>query len=108
MGIQRVLDGIETQILMMIKEGELGVVGTTDKAAMGYYVVRWLSEPYSLQADTVGMSGVIGAGTKVVNAIYYNRVAHALFWLHSIRGVDGDQSLVCVANWFGNGGSQCS
>ncbi len=80
MGIQRVLNAIETRISMMIKEGELGVVGTTDEAAMGYFVVRWLSEPYSLQADTVGMSGVIGAGTMVVNAIYYNRVARAPFW----------------------------
>jgi hypothetical protein len=76
-GIQCVLNAIEVHISIMIKEGELGAVGTTDKAAMGYYVVRWLSKLYSLQADTVGMAGVIGAGTMVVDAIHYNRVVCA-------------------------------
>jgi hypothetical protein len=50
---------------LMIREGQVGAVGTTDKAAMGYYVMEWLSEPYALQADTDGMSGVIGAGAMV-------------------------------------------
>jgi len=84
-GIQCVLYAIEVRISTMIKEGELGAAGTTDEAAMGYYVVRWLSEPYSLQTDTVGMAGVIGAGTMVVNAIYYNRVVRAPFWYTQSR-----------------------
>ncbi len=77
---QCVLNAIEVRILMMIKEGEVGAVGTTDEVAMGYYVVRWLSEPYSLQVDTDGMAGVIGAGTMVVDAIYFNRVRRVPFW----------------------------
>ena len=47
---------------------------------MGYYLVKWLSEPYSLQAETEGMSGVIGAGSMVVDAVYYNRVERAPYW----------------------------
>jgi hypothetical protein len=43
-------------ILLMIREGEVGMVGMTDEAVMGYYVVKWLSESYSLQVDTDGMS----------------------------------------------------
>jgi hypothetical protein len=73
-------NAIEACILMMIREGEVGAVGMTDKVAMGYYVVRWLSKPYSLQVDTDGMAGVIGTGTMVVDAIYFNRVARAPFW----------------------------
>jgi hypothetical protein len=48
---------------------------------MGYYLVKWLSEPYALQDDTLdGMSGMIGVGTMVVNAIYFNRVKRAPHW----------------------------
>jgi hypothetical protein len=51
-----------------------------DDAAMGYYVVKWLSEPYMLQEDTDGMSRTIGMGTMVFNALYFNRVEHAPHW----------------------------
>jgi hypothetical protein len=58
----------------------VGAIGTADDAAMGYYVVKWLSEPYTLQEDTDSMSGTICAGTMVVNALYLNRVEHAPHW----------------------------
>ncbi len=51
-----------------------------DNAAMGYYVIKWLSKPYMLQEDTDGMSGTIGAGTMVVKALYFNRVEQAPHW----------------------------
>ena len=35
----------------MICTAEVGVVGTSGEAALGYYVVIWLSEPYTLQED---------------------------------------------------------
>ena len=43
---------------------------------MCYYLVKWLSEPYTLQIDR-GMSGMIPARTMVANALYLNRVQHA-------------------------------
>ncbi len=50
---------------MMTKNiGEVGAVGMSDEAAMGYYVVEWLSEPYSLQVDMDSMAGVIGTGKR--------------------------------------------
>jgi hypothetical protein len=50
---------------------DVGAVGMTDEAAMGYYLVKWLSEPYyTLQADTEGMAGMISAGTMVVEGVY--------------------------------------
>ncbi len=48
--------------MMKINKGEVGAVGMSDKMAMGYYVMEWLSEPYSLQVDMDGMAGVIGTG----------------------------------------------
>jgi hypothetical protein len=59
----------------------VGAIGTADKAAMGYYLVKWLSKPYALQEDMLdGMSGTIGAEMMVVNAIYFNRVERAPHW----------------------------
>ena len=67
-------------MLLMIREGGVGAVGTTDNAAMGYYVVRWTSEPYTLQAVAEGVSGVIAAGVMVVDAVYFNMVGRAPYW----------------------------
>jgi hypothetical protein len=66
--------------MMIINKGEVGAVGTSDEAVMGYYVVELLSEPYSLQMETDGMAGVIGTGKMVVDAIYYSRVPIAPYW----------------------------
>ncbi len=51
-----VLIAMDAWMLLMVWEGEAGAVGTTDKAAMGYYLVKWLSKPYALQSDSEGMS----------------------------------------------------
>ena len=42
-------------LMPMMHIGEVGAVGTTDATAMGYYMVKWLSKPYTLQEETVGM-----------------------------------------------------
>ncbi len=75
-----VLYALEAWLSLMIWEGEVGAVGTTDEAAMGYYVVKWLSEPCALQMDTEGMSGVINAGAMVVDVIFFNRFQRAPYW----------------------------
>jgi hypothetical protein len=36
---------------LMVHEGDIGVVGTDDEAAMGNSLMRWLSEPYTLQEE---------------------------------------------------------
>jgi hypothetical protein len=47
---------------------------------MGYYLVKWLSKPYTLQEDTEGMSGMIPIGSMVVDGLYFNRVQQAPLW----------------------------
>jgi hypothetical protein len=71
---------MEACISLMMRMDDVGAVGTTDEAAMGYYLVKWLSKPYTLQGDTEGMAGMISAGTMVVKGVYYNRVKRALYW----------------------------
>jgi hypothetical protein len=75
-----VLNALEARISLMIREGEVGVVGTMDKAAMGYYIVQWKCEPYALQADAEGMLGIVTAGVMVVDGLYFNRVQRAPCW----------------------------
>ena len=58
----------------MMRIGEVGAVGPKDVAAMGYYLVKWLSEPYTLQVDTEGMAGLTGTGKMVADVLYFNRV----------------------------------
>jgi hypothetical protein len=75
-----VLIAMDVQLSLMVREGEVSAFGTIDKTAMGYYLVKWLSEAYALQADIKGMSGMIVAGLMVVDALYFNRVEHAPYW----------------------------
>jgi hypothetical protein len=71
---QCILNTLEARMSLMMRNGQVGAVGTTDKAAMGYYLVKWLSKPYTLQEDTEGMSGMIPTGSMVVDGLYFNRV----------------------------------
>ena len=70
-----VLNALEARMSLMIKEGEVGAVGTTDKAAMGYYIVQRKSKPYALQADAEGMLGIVMARSMVVDRLYFNNHA---------------------------------
>ena len=65
---------------LIVHEGKVGAVGTTNEAAAGYYLVKWLSEPHTLHADTEGMSEIISAGKMVVDALYFNPVHCAQNW----------------------------
>ncbi len=60
----------EVCISLIIREGKVGAVATTDEAEMGYYVVEWLSKPYSLHEDVEGMSGMIGAGVMAADVFF--------------------------------------
>jgi hypothetical protein len=75
-----VLNVLEARMSLMMRKGQVGAVGTSDKAVMGYYLVKWLSEPYTLQEDTEGMSGMIPTGSMVVDGLYFNRVQRAPHW----------------------------
>ncbi len=78
--VQCVLNVLEALTLLMIRDGEVGAVGTTDNATMGYYVVKWTSKPYALQEETEEVLDAIAAGAMVVDAVYFNMVEHAPYW----------------------------
>jgi hypothetical protein len=68
------LNALVARMSLMMREGHIGAVSMTDEEAMGYYLVKWLSEPYTLQEDTEGMSGMIPIGSMMVGGLYFNRV----------------------------------
>jgi hypothetical protein len=76
-----VLGTMKAPMSLMVREGEMGAIGMADEAALGYYVVKWLSNPYTLQEETAeGMSGIIGVGTMVADVLYFNWVERATHW----------------------------
>ncbi len=75
-----VLNALVACMSLMMRKGHVDAAGTTDKAAMGYYLVKWLSKPYTLQEDTEGMSGMIPVGSMVVDGLYFNRVQLVPLW----------------------------
>jgi hypothetical protein len=47
---------------------------------MEYNVGKWLREPYTLQEETEGMSGMIGMGMMVAGMLYFNQVERTRHW----------------------------
>ncbi len=75
-----VLNALVACMSLMMCKGHIDAVGTTDKKAMGDYLVKLLSEPYTLQEDTEGMAGMIAVGSMVVDGLSFNRVQQAPLW----------------------------
>ena len=61
-----------------IKDGDVGAVSTSDNNTDGYYLVKWCSDPYTLQEDIMNTTftdyEVIEEGDMVCDALYYNLV----------------------------------
>ncbi len=75
-----ILHELEACMSLMMRNGKVGAVGMSNKAVMGHCLIKWLSEPHTLQEDSEGMSGMIPAGSMVVNGLYFNRLQLAPLW----------------------------
>ncbi len=75
-----ILNALEARMSLMMRKGQVGAVGMSDKAAMGYYLIKWLSKPHTLQEDTEDMTGMIPTRSMVVDGLYFNMVQRALHW----------------------------
>ena len=70
-----------------IKDGDVGAVPTSDNNTDGYYLVKWCSDPYTLQEDIVNTTladyEVIEEGDMVCDAMYCNPVPYnnMKYWL---------------------------
>ena len=64
--------------------GTFGAMRTNDKATQGYYLVKWITEPYTVQEDTVMMrvepQQSPFVGEKMCDAVFWNPVPNAIDW----------------------------
>jgi hypothetical protein len=101
--IRYVLSAFEARMSLIMHK--VGAVGMTDEAAAGYYLVKWLSEPYTLHADTKGMSGIISSGKMVVDVLYFNPVHHT----HpaTVSHYDSRGGKAYLSDWLASAANQC-
>ena len=94
--MEEVLAGMETMMAEIIKpskpdgSAQYGAFSTLDEDADGYYVVKWKSEPYTLQEDEelkeYTPAIVLKAGALVCDAEYFNKVPGASLWYTPMQG----------------------
>ena len=65
-----VFDGISDKMDSLGQSGKYGTINTTDTSTMGYYVIKFVSEAYTLQEDTTYNRQIFSAGQLLVKAQY--------------------------------------
>ena len=54
----------------LVRPGKYGAMKTTDTSTMRYYMIKFISESYTLQEDTTCGRQIISAGELIVKAQY--------------------------------------
>ena len=65
-----VLDGISENMSSLVHNRKYGAVNTVDPTTTGYYVVKLISEPYTLQEGETVNKQFINSDRIIVNALY--------------------------------------
>jgi hypothetical protein len=78
-----VLHDYETRALSEIEDGGYGAIDT-DHAQDGYYLIRWVGEPYALDEPTKveGCPQPMPKGTMVCNGKYLTRLTRSPHWFY--------------------------
>ena len=71
---QVLLDGISDNMASLIKSGKFGNMNKKDTSTMGYYVIKFFSEAYTLQEDITCDGKIISAVELVVGSKYLSCV----------------------------------
>ena len=56
---------------LIISEGKYGAIDTDDYLCHGYYIIKFSSSPYTLQADLIIDGQVISYGKVVCEVTYF-------------------------------------
>ena len=80
----------------LIQVGDYAAISTTDrKAESGYYLVRWLSEPYTLQEQKkINYNEIFQAGEVVCKAKYLNSFVGKKQWFTPYTDKSGGETLI--------------
>ena len=80
---ETILRGIEARMNNRILIGTFGAMRMDDEATQGYYLVKWITEPYTVQED-ITMKRVEPQQTTFSGEI----ICNALFWNPVLGSVD--------------------
>ena len=75
-----VLYGISENMSSLVHNGEYGQVNTVDPTKPGYYVIKFISEPYTLQGNKLVNKEVINACEIIVNGVYLIAMKESTNW----------------------------
>ena len=75
-----VLDGISDNISALFQNGKYGVINNADPTIMGYYVVKFLSEPYTLKDNKTVEKQVTKAGELILKEEYISTMKSNTNW----------------------------
>ena len=87
------LHGIEARMNERILIENFGAMRTDDEATQGYYLVKWITKPYTVQEDII-MKGVepqqtAFAGEIICDVLFWNPVPWAVDWYTPMRKREG-------------------
>ena len=68
--LQVVLYGISENMAALVQIDKYGAINTVDTNTMGYYVIKSLSEPYTIQEET-SCDGKISTASEIVVKYQY-------------------------------------
>eukprot|EP00957_Ditylum_brightwellii_P127729 9740765-Ditylum_brightwellii.AAC.1 len=74
------LDSIGLQMADLIKIGLYGAFNTNDPKANGFYIVKFVEHPHTLQSDVVKNDKVIVAGSLVCSTHYMSSAQEKSRW----------------------------
>ena len=81
---ETIIHGIEARINEGILIGHFGAMRTNDEATQEYYLVKWITEPYKGQEDTIMKEVDPQQSTFsreiVCDAVFWNPVPNAIDW----------------------------
>ena len=81
---QVLIDDIIDKMSALVQTGKYGAINTTYTTAMVYYVIKFLSEGYTLQEETTCDGKIITAGELVFKAQYMNCMQDNKKWYWEI------------------------
>ena len=81
---ETILYWIEARMSERILIGTFGAMSTNDETTQGYCAVKWMTEPYTVEEDTV-MKGVERqqstlAGEIICDAVFWNPLSNVINW----------------------------
>ena len=74
------LDGISDNMASLVQSGKYVVINTTDTSTMGYYVIKFVTEAYTLQYDTTCDVQIISAGEIFFKSHYLKFIQENSNW----------------------------